>query len=105
MYQVPLEELLLSSLLSIKRVGSNRLTNLPKESFSLSEELTRGAPSRCDRIKLKLYSAPADWVHLIFHGPSVRRKIGVRNPAYGGGVNSCLVFSQGLLHKDYLLHL
>jgi len=52
MYQVPLEELLLSSLLSIKRVGSNRLTNLPKESFSLSEELTRGAPSRCDRIKL-----------------------------------------------------
>jgi len=71
--------LLMGALLPVKLVESNRLTNLEKQQFSLSKEIS-------DII-----------VGLILGDLHIRkRKL---------GVNPCLVFRQGLVHKDYLLHL
>jgi hypothetical protein len=71
--------LLMGALLPGKLVESNRLTNLEKQQFSLSEEIS------------------GIIVGLILGDLHIRkRKL---------GVNPCLVFRQGVVHKDYLLHL
>jgi hypothetical protein len=69
----------MGALLPVKLVKSNRLTNLEKQQFSLSKEISE-----------IIVGLTLGDLHIR------KRKL---------GVNPCLVFSQGLVHKDYLLHL
>lgn len=69
----------MGALLPVKLVKSNRLTNLEKQQFSLSKEVSE-----------IIVGLTLGDLHIR------KRKL---------GVNPCLVFSQGLVHKDYLLHL